>query len=189
VGRSKRMATILGALVMAMTTVVVASTVAPAQAVVVGVPDRIYSYYNSKCMDVDSSRGGANGSKIQLWECIGSASNQQWYLTHVYTSGDGIRYYNVVSRAYFKCLDADVSSGPVSYGTKVQLWDCLPGASNQRWRIDDRAPAGTRWLRSHANTGFVMDADTSRGSVNGMKIQMWACCAGGNNKLFFSSIF
>jgi Ricin-type beta-trefoil lectin domain-like len=183
---SKRTVAVLSMLVVTMTTAIAVFSAAPAQAVVTWTPDFIRARYNGKCLDADSTRSGANGTKIQLWDCIPTASNQQWYFVHVHTSGSGRRFYNVRSRAYSKCLDADVSQGPIQDGTKVQLWDCIQGASNQWWEFSENFE-GDFYLRPYVDASRVLDADISHGSVNGMKIQMWQCCANGN-KEFYSPI-
>ena len=61
-----------------------------------------------KCVDV-SGGGTADGTKVQLWTCTGSA-NQQWTV-----NGDTLR-------ALGKCLD--VAGGSTANGTQVQLSTC-----------------------------------------------------------------
>ncbi|GHF33017.1 hypothetical protein FHX82_005225 [Amycolatopsis bartoniae] len=64
----------------------------------------------------------ADGAKLQLWDCGGTA-NQQWAVS---TARD------VVNPAANKCVDA---TGPSSAnGTRLQLWTCT-GGSNQKWTV------------------------------------------------------
>ncbi|WP_432968318.1 ricin-type beta-trefoil lectin domain protein [Dactylosporangium sp. CA-233914] len=73
--------------------------------------------YGGKCVDV-AAASSANGTKIQLYTCNGTAA-QQW------TAGAN---GSLVSLG--KCLDA---TGPSSAdGTALQIWSCT-GADNQRW--------------------------------------------------------
>ncbi|MEK8105697.1 ricin-type beta-trefoil lectin domain protein [Micromonospora sp. M12] len=70
-----------------------------------------------KCLDVDNS-GTADGTKIQLYTCNGTAA-QSW--TRV---GDTYRVLG-------KCLDID--NAGTANGTKVQLWTCN-GTGAQVWQ-------------------------------------------------------
>jgi hypothetical protein len=69
------------------------------------------------------SRGGGNGSKVQLWDCNG-LTNQQWF-------GSDDLSVLIVNNGVARCLDGDVSRGGGN-GSKVQLWDCN-GLTNQQW--------------------------------------------------------
>lgn len=66
-----------------------------------------------KCLD-DPSGNTANGTKIQLWSCLGN-SNQWWT-----TVQDG------TIRVRGKCLAAS--------GSTVVLWGCSSSFTNQQWR-------------------------------------------------------
>ena len=67
-----------------------------------------------------TSAGTANGAKVQLYDCNGTAA-QQW------SKGASSSLVNPVSG---KCLDA---TGPSSAnGTRLQIWTCT-GAANQQW--------------------------------------------------------
>ena len=78
--------------------------------------------FAGKCMDVVSS-GTANGTKIQLFDCNGTAA-QQWSWT-----SSGLSLVNPQSG---RCLD-DPSSSTVD-GTQLQLWDCNNTAA-QQWTL------------------------------------------------------
>jgi hypothetical protein len=71
-------------------------------------------------MDVTAA-GTANGSKVQLYDCNGTAA-QRW--THTGST--------LVNAGSGKCLDA---TGPSSAdGTRLQIWSCT-GAANQAWTL------------------------------------------------------
>jgi hypothetical protein len=118
--------------------------------------------FAGKCLDADASTSGANGTRAQLWDCLGGA-NQQWRLL-----ADGtIRGFGN------KCLDADANASGAN-GTRVQLWDCLGGA-NQQWRL----------LADGTIQGFggkCLDADASASGANGTRVQLWDCLGGVNQK-------
>jgi glucosylceramidase len=67
-----------------------------------------------------NAASSANGTKVQIYDCNGTAA-QQWA-----AGTDG------TLRSLGKCLDA---TGPSSAdGTKLQIWDCAAGA-NQKWTL------------------------------------------------------
>ena len=67
----------------------------------------------------------ANGTQIQQWDYVGSAS-QQWAITD---TGNG--NYKIIGVQSGKAVDIDYSQGGTANGTKVQLWDYWNGASQQ----------------------------------------------------------
>ena len=71
---------------------------------------------SGKCVDI-SGAGTADGTKIQLYTCNGTAA-QSWTVT------------GATLRALGKCLD--VKGGATADGTLVQLWTCN-GSGAQNW--------------------------------------------------------
>ncbi|WP_406390031.1 ricin-type beta-trefoil lectin domain protein [Streptomyces sp. NBC_00887] len=114
---------------------------------------------NGKCLDVDNS-STADGTKIQLWNCNGTAA-QKWTV-----SGDG------TVRALGKCLDID--NAGTADGTKVQLYGCN-GSAAQTWQ--PRADGTVL----NPQSGKCLDA--SGGVWNdGTPVHLWACHTGPNQK-------
>ncbi|MFC8952729.1 ThuA domain-containing protein [Streptomyces sp. NPDC057101] len=112
-----------------------------------------------KCLDVDNAQT-ADGTKIQLWTCNGSAA-QKWTV-----SGDG------TLKALGKCLD--VSGGGSADGTRIQLWTCN-GTGAQKW-----APQADGTVRN-PQSGKCLDA--SGGTWNdGTAVHLWTCHTGPNQK-------
>jgi len=112
------------------------------------------------CLDVNGGNS-ANGTKVQLWGCNGSAA-QQW--TYV-EAGSTLR-------AFGKCLD--VSGGGTANGTKVQLWDCnSTGAQVFIHRSDNTYynPASNRCLD-----------DPNGSTAQGTQQQIWDCNGSGAQK-------
>ena len=84
----------------------------------------IHNRYSGRCLDADLNTINANGTKVQLWDCNGSAQ-QIWYVHSI----DG--YYVIQSARSGRVLDAD----PISMwrnGTTVRLWQ-YNGGANQKW--------------------------------------------------------
>ena len=91
---------------------------------------RIRSRYNSRCLDADSNTIGDDGTKVQLWDCLGGGQyNQYWRLSSTGFAG----VYRITSYYNGRCLDADYGT-IADNGTRVQLWDCLgDNQYNQDW--------------------------------------------------------
>jgi hypothetical protein len=79
------------------------------------------SSHDGRCLDADIATATHNGTKAQVWQCIGG-SNQNWT---VYTD------QTIRSAWDGRCLDEDIAGGTHN-GTKVQVWDCN-GWDNQQW--------------------------------------------------------
>lgn len=111
-----------------------------------------------KCLDVNGA-GTADGTKIQLYTCSGSAA-QSWT-----RSGQTLR-------ALGKCLD--VSGAGTADGTLVQLWTCNASGA-QNW-----TPNADGTLRN-PNSGKCLDV-TGSSSADGTQIRIWTCLAGAANQ-------
>ncbi|MBM7773219.1 uncharacterized protein (DUF2147 family) [Actinokineospora baliensis] len=124
---------------------------------------QIRSLYGSQnqCLDADLNGGGANGTKVQLWDCNGS-DQQQWLLD--------FENKQLINKKFWACLDADLNGGGAN-GTKLQLWTCN-SSDQQKWLryYDDLAIYNGRFFNGK-NT--VVDRDVSHGG-NGAKAQLWA---------------
>ncbi|MEW1902663.1 ThuA domain-containing protein [Streptomyces sp. NPDC086147] len=114
---------------------------------------------NGKCLDVDNSQT-ADGTKIQLWTCNGTAA-QKWTV-----AADG------TVKALGKCLD--VSGGGSADGTKIQLWTCN-GTGAQKW-----TPQADGTVRNPQSAKCL---DASGGVWNdGTAVHLWTCHTGANQK-------
>jgi predicted RNA-binding protein len=141
-------------------------------------PYRFKSSYNNRCMDADLNTIGGNGTKVQLWDCLGANQNNQgWYFESTATVG----VYRVRSQYNVnKCLDADLNT-IAGNGTKVQLWDCIgTGQANQLWTLISTRFGNVYHLTSRYN-GRCLDADLNTIAGNGTKVQLWDCF--GDNQL------
>ncbi|MER5963523.1 lectin [Streptomyces sp. NPDC002057] len=115
---------------------------------------------NGKCLDVD---GGAvaDGTKVQLWTCNGSAA-QKWTVAADGSLG-----------ALGKCLD--VAGGGTADGTAIRLWTCN-GTGAQKW-----APQTADGTVRSPQSGKCLDA--SGGTWNdGTPVHLWTCHTGPNQK-------
>ena len=113
-----------------------------------------------KCLDV-AAAATANGTKVQLYGCNGTAA-QRWTV-----AGDG-----TVS-ALGKCLDA--AAGGTADGTKVQLWDCN-GTGAQKWSYN----AATHDL-VNIPANKCLDV-AGNNPADATAVQLWTCTGSGNQK-------
>ncbi|HYZ53906.1 MAG TPA: RICIN domain-containing protein [Streptosporangiaceae bacterium] len=116
--------------------------------------------YGGKCVD-DYGSGTANGTKIDLYTCNGTAA-QQWALAPT-PSGE------LVNPHSGKCLDDTASGGP---GTKLELYACTGGA-NQQWTHQANGEYVLRSNRLCLN-------DPGYSTANGTQLIIWACADTGN---------
>ncbi|MFC9329223.1 ricin-type beta-trefoil lectin domain protein [Kitasatospora sp. NPDC057015] len=118
----------------------------------------ITSGITGKCAD-DNGNSNANGTKVQIWDCNGGAS-QKWTVT-----GSAIQING-------KCLD--VTAQGTANGSPVEIWDCH-GGTNQQWVAQ---PDGS--LRS-TQSGRCLD-DPAASTTNGTQLIIWDCHGGTNQR-------
>jgi hypothetical protein len=111
------------------------------------------------CLAV-AGKATANGSAVVVATCDGSAS-QSWALQN-----GTLRVYGT------KCLD--VPSGNTANGTKLQIWDCSAGNTNQAWTETGATLAWT-------GKGKCLDL-TDGVAASGTAVQSWSCVAGDVNQ-------
>jgi Glycosyl hydrolase family 59/Ricin-type beta-trefoil lectin domain/Concanavalin A-like lectin/glucanases superfamily len=112
----------------------------------------------SKCVD-DNADSTTNGTKIQMWDCNGGAS-QNWTLPGNGTIDLG-----------GKCMD--ITGAGTANGTLVELWTCNGGA-NQQWQ----ALNGTL---VNPVSGKCLD-DPGFTTTNGTQLDIWTCNGGSNQQ-------
>ncbi|MGX2995588.1 RICIN domain-containing protein [Streptomyces sp. JNUCC 64] len=85
------------------------------------------------CLDADWGSIGANGTRTQVWDCVGSAqTNQHWRIRPVTNLPNT---FTVTVETNGRCLDGHLQTINDNPG-RTQLWDCLGTAQvNQHWRI------------------------------------------------------
>jgi RHS repeat-associated protein len=105
-----------------------------------------------KCIDLYTGNS-ANGTKVQVWDCLNGDTNQNWTL-----------YPDGTVRTSGKCLDA--TGNGTSNGTLLELWDCNGGA-NQVWQPYNGG------LRNPVS-GRCLDDPTSS-TANGTQFQLYDC--------------
>lgn len=167
--------------------VAVAASAVPAQvkaslaAAAVPASSTVYEYEFANgantglCLDANDagSTAGANGDKVQLWSCKGTA-NQFWYGVDISSN-----YTTLVNAEYqSKCLNA-ADNGGLADGRHVQLYDCSVGTSNEFWY----EPGDYIWLQ---DSDFVLDA-TSQAIGSGDQIQIYTYNGGAQQEWFYTA--
>jgi predicted alpha-1,2-mannosidase len=116
------------------------------------VPPRAGAITGLKCVDVNQG-ATTNGTKIQIWDCNGSAG-QTWTL-----ASDG------TIRSLGKCMDVNRSGR--ANGTLIHLWDCNGTGAQQWWP----RPGGALM---NPPSGKCLDVPNSN-TTNGTQLQLYTC--------------
>ena len=126
-------------------------------------PDEVQASQQSGfCLD-NTGDSSADGNPIQVWSCLGDAS-QGW--TYV-PSANGVAGDYQLENSNGSCLD-DPADSAVN-GTRVQLWSCL-GDASQIWT---QVAVGSYAEYQNAN-GLCLD-NTGNALTDGNRVQVWAC--------------
>jgi glycosyl hydrolase family 59/ricin-type beta-trefoil lectin protein/glycosyl hydrolase family 59 (putative galactocerebrosidase) len=112
----------------------------------------------AKCVD-DNGDSATDGTKVQMWDCNGGAS-QNWSIEP-----------NGTIQLNGKCLD--ITGAGTANGTLVELWTCNAGA-NQIWH----ASGGTL---VNPVSGKCLD-DPAFNTANGTQLDIWTCNGGSNQQ-------
>ena len=112
----------------------------------------------SKCLD-DDTGSSANGAKVQIWDCNGTAA-QNWAV-----GTDGTVRINGT------CMD--VTGASTADGALVELWDCN-GGTNQQWIPQ----IGTL---DNPVSGKCLD-DPDFNTANGTQLELYSCNGGANQQ-------
>ncbi|MFY1691135.1 arabinofuranosidase catalytic domain-containing protein [Plantactinospora sp. WMMB782] len=116
---------------------------------------------SGRCVDVPNA-STANGTQVQLWDCIGNSTAQRWS----HTASRQLQVYGN------KCLDANGAG--TGNGTQAIIWDCH-GGTNQQWNFNaDGTITGVQ-------SGLCLDANGAA-TANGTKLILWACNGGANQR-------
>jgi Ricin-type beta-trefoil lectin domain-like len=149
----------------------VSGTVAPSDAI----PNGTYKFINrnsGKALEAGGN-GTTNGTQIQQWSYVGSAS-QRWMVSN---TGGGI--YKIIGVQSGKSLDIDYSSGGTANDTKVQLWDSWNGLS-QRFTF---IPTDSGYCRVSPQCAPGSCVDVSNASTaDGAKVHLWQWLNGQNQQ-------
>jgi len=113
----------------------------------------------AKCVD-NNNGSGANGNKVQMWDCDGNTAAQNWTVNSNGTlTIDG------------GCMD--ITGANFSNGTLIELWTCN-GGSNQQWQA-------TSGQLVNPASGKCLD-DPASNTTNGTQLVLWTCNGGANQQ-------
>ena len=114
---------------------------------------------SSKCVD-DNNGSGANGTKVQMWDCDGNTAAQNWTVNS-----------NGTLTIAGGCMD--ITGANFSNGTLIELWTCN-GGTNQQWRA-------TNGELVNPASGKCLD-DPASNTANGTQLVLWTCNGGANQQ-------
>ena len=114
---------------------------------------------SSKCVD-DNNGSGTNGTKVQIWDCDGNTSAQNWTVNS-----------NGTLTIAGGCMD--ITGAKYTNGTLIELWTCNGGA-NQQWTASNGEIV-------NPHSGMCLD-DPASNTTNGTQLILYACNGGNNQK-------
>jgi len=114
---------------------------------------------SSKCVD-DNNGSGTNGTKVQIWNCDGNTSAQNWTVNS-----------NGTLTIAGGCMD--ITGAKYTNGTLIELWTCNGGA-NQQWTASNGEIV-------NPHSGMCLD-DPASNTTNGTQLILYACNGGNNQK-------
>jgi len=114
---------------------------------------------SSKCVD-DNNGSGTNGTKVQIWDCDGNTSAQNWTVNS-----------NGTLTIAGGCMD--ITGAKYTNGTLIELWTCNGGA-NQQWTASNGEIV-------NPTSGMCLD-DPSSNTTNGTQLILYTCNGGANQK-------
>ncbi|KAJ6536083.1 hypothetical protein B0H19DRAFT_1270893 [Mycena capillaripes] len=129
-------------------------------------------YLKAKCLAAISL---ANGAAVVVEDCGNATSLNSWTV-------DGSRFS--LNDAAF-CLD--LTDGVDVDGTKLQVWECTPGDTNQDFALTDvRDGHLIQYFGVTDNKVlFAYRADVTDGNINnGNQVQIWDCDPNNNHQIF-----
>lgn len=117
---------------------------------------------NAKCLQ--SQNGNVNGSPVVITDCTDSVDQQ-------------FTFQNGALTLYGGTMCLDVTNGANVDGTKLQIWQCYSGSTNQQWYwTTDNHLAWT-------NQGKCLDL-TDGSQTNGNQVQIYDCTGGNANQIW-----
>jgi len=114
---------------------------------------------SSKCVD-DNNGSGTPGTKVQIWDCDGNTSAQNWTVNS-----------NGTLTIAGGCMD--ITGAKYTNGTLIELWTCNGGA-NQQWTASNGELV-------NPHSGMCLD-DPASNTTNGTQLVLWTCNGGTNQK-------
>ena len=114
---------------------------------------------SSKCVD-DNNGSGTNGTKVQIWDCDGNTSAQNWTVNS-----------NGTLTIAGGCMD--ITGAKYTNGTLIELWTCNGGA-NQQW-------TATNGEIVNPHSGMCLD-DPASNTTHGTQLILYTCNGGNNQK-------
>jgi len=129
----------------------------------------LVAHHSGKCLDVFGV-STADGARVDQWECVADAANEQWTLEAV---GN---YVRLVAQHSGKCLD--VFGVSTADGARVDQWECVVDAPNEQWSVDTGTGGYSRLIARHSG----MCLTVADGSVADGARVVQSPCNGGSNQ-------
>jgi len=159
----------------------------PARAILAGFPYRMASINPNASVDdgINFSTGNcwtaasnSDGAAVTLQKCLGPGTASQAWTFSAGSPASGAGGVGTITIFGNKCLD--VTNGVDQSGTKLQIFTCANGNTNQKWQAtgNDQSTFETvQWV------GSTRCVDLTGGSQSpGTPLQIWTCIDGNTHQ-------
>jgi len=161
----------------------------PARALLPGVPYFMASFNVNADPEAPGPTGNcwtaldnSDGAAVVLEPCLGVGSPaQSWSFQAGAPVDIGTGGVGTIKIFGDKCLD--VTDGVDASGTKLQIYGCATGNTNQMWQLttDDSEAESVKWVGSTRCVDLTSGSQTA-----GTPLQIWTCQADNDNQKWYS---
>ncbi|KAJ7092400.1 ricin B lectin domain-containing protein [Mycena belliarum] len=129
------------------------------------------AFFNAGIQGCISVANNTDGSPVVIHDCNTEApANQDWKLSFFTRQPAGPQPITIFGN---KCID--VTNGVNADGTKLQIWTCVPGSTNQQFiSLNDFT---LQW----AGTNKCIDLSDGK-ITDGNQLQIWTCDSKNSNQ-------
>ncbi|GAA0921953.1 hypothetical protein GCM10009557_91530 [Virgisporangium ochraceum] len=134
-----------------------------------------------RCLDADTGTMGADGTRVQLWDCNGEPQQRWLVFSYPVTGAIGL----VSMHPPHRVLDVDVHSNGANSGY-VHLWT-YNGALQQQWNRSGAARHPDS-LQTSLAPNRCLDADVHTMYRLGTIVHMWDCNGQPQQRWFWANV-
>ncbi|KAJ6476840.1 ricin B lectin domain-containing protein [Mycena sanguinolenta] len=122
-----------------------------------------------------SASSNADGAAVVIEMCSAPTAANSWVVPNGNNANGALQIFGD------KCLD--VTDGVDADGTRLQIWTCASGNTNQLWEPEFGSVGNIFWVR----TNKCVDL-TNGNTANGNQLQVWDCDTSNPNQIWGVSI-
>ncbi|KAJ7469970.1 ricin B lectin domain-containing protein [Mycena galericulata] len=125
--------------------------------------------------DCLSASSNADGAAVVIEMCSAPTAANSWVVPNGNNAAGSLQIFGN------KCLD--VTNGVDADGTKLQIWTCFSGNTNQLWEPEFGSVGNIFWVGENKCVDL-----TNGNTTNGNQLQVWDCDTSNPNQIWGVSI-